>query len=356
MRNWYSITAQTDDEPQPFADVHIFDEIGFWGVTAKQFINDLKQLDVQQINLHIDSPGGSVFDGVAIQNSLKHHQARVTTYIDGLAGSIASIIALAGDEIKIADNAYVMIHNPASMVWGEAKDLLKEAEVLNKIADGLAGDYSRKMNISLAEARALMDEETWYLGQEAVDAGFADSTFSGSQVAASYDVKRFSNKAPQAVLQRFQKSPESARLTLKENHVADSKHTNTATAESADATTDVQQVETPTVEAPSTPAAETVEAAVDVDQAVQAALTKERQRIAQLTALGSKFNFTADCEQFIANGKSVDEFRAHILNKSPDDWKASLAIRNPAQQEASSNEADAANQAIAQIKARRQGK
>ena len=117
-KNWYSVKTAAADDGTNCAEVYIFDYIGYWDISARSFIDELQAIDADQIDLHINSPGGAVFDGVAIQNSIKHHKANVTVYIDGIAGSIASIIALAGDQVMIADNAYVMIHNPSSIVWG----------------------------------------------------------------------------------------------------------------------------------------------------------------------------------------------------------------------------------------------
>jgi len=357
MSKWYSITAKADGET---VDVHIYDEIGFWGTTARSFVNELKSVadNATQINLHINSPGGSVVDGVAIQNALKQHPANVTTKIDGIAASIASIIALAGDSIEIADNAYVMIHNPASIVWGDAEDMLKEAEVLNKMADGIASDYAAKMGISVEDARALMDEETWYLGQEAVDAGFADKTYTGSKAAASFSADRFTAKAPAEALKRFTKSPSggnsnpSAHLTTKGS---DPMPDETTTTEQESASVETEEtVETPVEETAvdDTPDTDTV-----VNEAVQKALANERVRTSEITALGSKFGFAKDAEDHIASGKSVEQFRAHILNKSPDDWKASLEVRNPAQQSSEDDdEEDSGSEAVARIKERRKAR
>jgi len=355
-KSWYTITAQADGDESQSAEIHIYDYIGEWGVSARGFVSELKNIDAAQIDLHINSPGGSVVDGVAIQNALKQHSAKVTTYIDGLAGSIASIIALAGDEIQIADNAYVMIHNPASIVFGEAADMLKEAEVLNKMADGLAGDYSRKMGITVEEARALMDEETWYLGEEAVDAGFADSTYTGTPAVASFDAKRFTAKAPAEAIKRFTQSPKrgnpQASVTPKTKVNAMTEQTTT------EAETEVESVST---EGTATESAETTEASSGgtqaVQEAVQAALAEERRRTAEITAVGSKFGFTADAEKFISSGKSVEDFRAHVLGKSPEDWKASLQVKNPAvQAPADDNDDSEGADAVAKIKERRKAK
>ena len=362
-KNWYSIKASADNKSA--AEVYIFDHIGYWDISARSFIDELKAIDADQIDLHINSPGGSVFDGVAIQNSIKHHKANVTVYIDGIAGSIASIIALSGDQIYIADNAYVMIHNPSSIVWGEAQDMLKEAEVLDKLADGLAGDYARQMDITTDEARALMDAETWYLGQEAVDAGYADSTFAGTQAAASFDLKRFSAKAPKAAIDRFTQTLPQGDTTASANPTEETMSDKTAAAGAAETNegeSQTNETATDVVDQGTATGAETT-ASLDqpqdvqsvVDDAVKAALDDERKRTAEITALGNKFGFSEDAETFIAEGKTVSEFQAHVLNKSPDDWKESLSIKNPSQQ-ASESDLEATKEgddAVARIKERR---
>lgn len=350
--SWYSISAKADAE-KPSAEIHIFDEIGVWGITARDFINELRGIDAEEIALHINSPGGSVFDGVAIQNMLKQHKAHVTTYIDGIAGSIASIIALAGDEIHIADNGYVMIHDPASFVMGNKEDMLKEAEVLDKLAEGMANDYAARMEITPEDARALMAAETWWLGQEAVDAGFADSTYEGSRAAASatFDLNRFSAKAPKGAVDRFTNStpPQSSgkqpqqqdQATMTEAEIKAMKD------ENARLKTSEQEAKT-----------QLAAAEAKTDTAVKAALKADRERIADITALGAKFGFEEEAEKFAKDDKTVDDFRAHILNKSPDDWQNSLKVKNPPKQrgEDTTHEEDEGDTAVASIKTRRKGK
>ena len=332
FKTWFEIKNKREGSSQA-ADIYIFDYIGGWEISARSFIDQLKNIDAGQINLHINSPGGDVFDGIAIQNSIKHHKANVTVYIDGLAASIASIIALAGDEIHIADNAYVMIHNPTSFIYGEAKDMLKEAEILVKISDGLAGDYARKMGISVEEARALMDDETWYMGQEAVDAGFASATFAGTKAAAAFDVRRFSAHAPADVVKRFQKPGDKIENIKKTESLNMSKKNE--------------------INEPETPAE-----AADVDAKIQAALKADRKRQADIRSLGKKFGFETAAEEFAGTDKSVEAFRAHILAKSPDDWRNSLAIKNPAVQPSEQECDDTAEGAavVAKIKERRKAR
>ncbi len=181
-KSWYDIKAAGSGT----AEVFIYDEIGYWGITASDFARDLKALgDVSQINLHINSPGGNVFDGVAIYNLLKHHKASVTTHVDGLAASMASVIAMAGDRIVMPDNALMMIHNPWGGAVGDAAEMRKMADVLDKIKASLMTVYIARTGLSEADVTAIMDVETWYTGSEAVAAGFADETSGAVDLAAS---------------------------------------------------------------------------------------------------------------------------------------------------------------------------
>lgn len=153
----------------------IYDEIGFWGITAKQVADELAQIEADTIHLRINSPGGDVFDGVAIHNALRAHPAQIITHIDGLAASIASVIALAGDEVRMAPNAFFMIHNPWGVTIGDAKLHRKMAGTLDKIAEGaIASTYMAKTGEALETVETWMDEETWFNASEAQEAGFAD--------------------------------------------------------------------------------------------------------------------------------------------------------------------------------------
>lgn len=192
-RTWYSIKNATAS----VAEIFIDDQIGedYWtggGVTSKQFVTDLAAVKAPEIHLHLNSPGGSVFDGVAIYNALVRHPAKVTTYIDGLAASIASVIALAGDRVVMADNALFMIHNPAGAVQGTADDMRKMAEVLDRIREtALVGTYAKRSNLSTDELVAAIDAETWYSADEALAAGFVDEVAPGLRIAAHFDLSRY---------------------------------------------------------------------------------------------------------------------------------------------------------------------
>ena len=158
--------------------------------SAAGFRDALKSLgDVKNINLHINSPGGSVFEGIAIYNMLKQNPAHVNVYVDGLAASIASVIAMSGDAIFMPSNAMMMIHNPWTMAVGNAEELRKQADGLDQITKSSVQTYLAKAGDKLDEdkLKELMDNETWLTSQEAVDYGLADEVLSANQAAASID-------------------------------------------------------------------------------------------------------------------------------------------------------------------------
>jgi ATP-dependent protease ClpP protease subunit len=169
--DWYRIENVTNGE----AEVLIYDEIGYWGVTAKDFVNELNALDVETIKLRINSPGGDVFAGVAILNAIRNHKATIHVVVDGLAASAASFIAMGGDTVTMARNSMMMIHEASSFAWGNAKDLRARADLLEKISADIASVYAGKASGTDDEWRAAMVAETWYSADEAVEAGLADS-------------------------------------------------------------------------------------------------------------------------------------------------------------------------------------
>ena len=184
-RSWYAISPTDDRDTDESVEVSIYDEIGFGGVTAKQFSADLKKLKGQHIDLRINSVGGSVIEGAAIFNALKRHKGGLTVHIDGLAASMASVIAMAGEETRIAENALLMIHNPWSMTMGDAADLRKEADVLDKLKATLVNAYVRKTGQPRAAIEQMMDDEKWMDAQEALELGFVDEIDAPIAAAAS---------------------------------------------------------------------------------------------------------------------------------------------------------------------------
>lgn len=190
----YQILNKTSDR----AEIHLYEDIGegwFGGISAKTFTDDLKKLgSIKSIDLRINSPGGSVFEGVTIYNVLKSHKARKTVYIDGLAASIASVVAMAGDEILMADNALMMIHDPWGMMVGTADEMRAEADVLDTVRSILVDTYAKRTKQDKDKIAKLMSEETWMTAAEAVDLGFADGVSEEALMAACVDVSRYKYK------------------------------------------------------------------------------------------------------------------------------------------------------------------
>lgn len=169
-RTWYEIRNATADE----AEVLIYDEIGYFGITAQDFVKELDGLKAKTINLRVNSPGGDVFDGVAIYNALKRHPAVVNVVVDGLAASSASFISQAGDTVLMATGSTMMIHEPHGMTMGDASDHSKMAETLDMMGDNIASFYAQRAGGDEPLWRSRMKAESWYRAQEAVDIGLAD--------------------------------------------------------------------------------------------------------------------------------------------------------------------------------------
>lgn len=206
----FSMQAQGDT-----AEILIYDEIGasFWGggIAPSQFAQDLKALgDIKTLNVRINSPGGDVFDGTTIYNLLVQHPADVNVYVDGLAASAASLVAMAGDKIYMADNAMMMIHNAWGCMAGDANDLRTFADILQKVSETMCSTYAKRSGMKASAVQALMDKETWFNAQECIDEGFADEIVKPAEADASartsFDLSHFKN-VPKAVAQPAAAAP-----------------------------------------------------------------------------------------------------------------------------------------------------
>jgi ATP-dependent protease ClpP protease subunit len=203
MNSWYTFRAQAQTQAQTQAmgaEVLIYDEIGAYGVSAKGFLAELGALpDTTPLALRINSPGGSVFDAVAIFNALSRHAGHITVWIDGIAASAASYIAMAGDEIVMPQNAFMMIHDPSGIVMGTAADMRDMAGTLDKIAASMTRGYAAKSGKPEAEIAALLAAETWFDAKDALEAGLATRMVEPVSIAASFDIGRFRNAPPDLV-------------------------------------------------------------------------------------------------------------------------------------------------------------
>ena len=170
----------TGEQDAGVAKMYLYDAIdsygGYWGVSAREFIEALADLgpDVEEIRLHINSPGGEVFEGIAIMNTLRNHKAKVVGVVDGLAASAASFIAASLDELVMGPNSELMIHDAWGIAIGPAEDMRDMANRLDALSDNIASVYARKGGGSAADWRAPMLAETWYSAEESVSAGLAD--------------------------------------------------------------------------------------------------------------------------------------------------------------------------------------
>jgi ATP-dependent protease ClpP protease subunit len=171
-QSWYRITNAADSDE---AEVMLYDEVGGWyGATADQFIADLRGVTAPNLRVRVNSPGGSVFEGIAIANALRSHPANVVVQVDGIAASIASVIAMAGDRVEMAPNTMLMIHEASGLCMGNAADMAEMEELLDLISDNIADAYASRAGGTREQWREAMRAETWYLPDDAVKAGLAD--------------------------------------------------------------------------------------------------------------------------------------------------------------------------------------
>ncbi|KPC14269.1 head maturation protease, ClpP-related [Pseudomonas syringae group genomosp. 3] len=200
-QNWYRIKAETLAE-QTTIEIYIYGEIGGWGITANQFIQDLKAIDdgVSPIVAAFNTIGGDLFDGLAIHNALNRLGERCTARIDALAASAGSVAACGAHRMVMASNAMLMIHNPWTFTAGDAEDLRKVADVLDQTLEAIIAAYKAKSpDIDEAELRRMVNAETWLTAQEALALGLADEIGSGVEVKACL--------GQGAAMQRYRQTP-----------------------------------------------------------------------------------------------------------------------------------------------------
>lgn len=175
VRQWFRISNLTNEAA---TRIDIYEEIGGWGVSASEFVRELRAIATPEVHLHVNSPGGSVFDGVAIFNALVQHPARVTAYVDGLAASAASFIVQSADDVVMNPGSMMMVHDAIGMTWGNAHDHTTMAGLLAQVSDSIAELYAARAGGTAADWRAVMEndggEGRWYTAEQAVAAGLAD--------------------------------------------------------------------------------------------------------------------------------------------------------------------------------------
>ena len=175
------------NETQTSAEITIYAAIGDYGfedsVSARSFSDKLKGLPetITQLDIRVNSPGGDVFDGVTIYNRLKQHKANVTVYVDGMAASIASIIALAGDEVIMGEGSQLMVHKPMSGVWGNSIEMMSVVDRLDDIEEQMLSIYQRRTGMDRSELKSMLAKETWLDADEAIEFGFATRKADGTE-------------------------------------------------------------------------------------------------------------------------------------------------------------------------------
>jgi len=191
--------------------VFIYDEIGGFGVSCGDFLNQVRELP-GDLALHLNSPGGDVFDGLTIYQSLKNRSGKVTVHIDGLAASIASVIAMGADHVVMAPKAQVMIHDGWTMAQGNAQDFKKLVDLLDRTSNTIASVYAEKAGGTTEFWRERMQAETWYSADEALEAGLVDEVEGKARKRDDFDLSMYNHAgrddAPEPVLKPSAKQVE----------------------------------------------------------------------------------------------------------------------------------------------------
>jgi ATP-dependent Clp endopeptidase proteolytic subunit ClpP len=292
------------------AIIEIYDGIGpSWAgmidaPTVSKAINEAGPLD--SITVRINSPGGSVFEGVAIHNILKNHSAKVHTVVDGVAASIASVVMMAGDTIEVPKNALVMIHDPSMITYGGEKDMQKAAELLAKVKSQIVDTYAKRTGKAPEAIAQMMSDETWMTGDEAVTNGFANQVAADLPIQASATVAAtFSNfnysRAPESLgslyslaMTATRKEPEPMAEKTADQIAAEAK-----TAADLKATQDAAAA-----------TALAAKNATDIANAVEA----ERNRAADITAVCAKAGKPDLASKFITDKASLADVQARLLD------------------------------------------
>ncbi len=292
MPRWFEIRAAADG-----AEVAIYDAIGAFGLSAKAFTDELKRLTAAKtLQVRINSPGGDVFEGLAIHNALARHPARKVVTIDSIAASIASVVAMAGDEIVMPENAMLMLHNPSGAVIGGAREMRQMADALDKIRASMASVYAGRTGRDPDDIERLMDGETWLSAGEAVELGFADRIDPPVRIAARFDLSVFANLPPALAALSRVRTPTEEHLNM---------------ADDPDRETVNRVVDAPTPEPPpTTPAAA---AAVDVEAVTATVRADALAYAAQVTELCVLARMPERAAAFIAGNVPLAEVGRALL-------------------------------------------
>jgi ATP-dependent protease ClpP protease subunit len=314
-QKFYAMEKTGDSE----TTIHLYDEVGAFGAGSKDFLADLAKLDGQHIHLRINSPGGSVVEGTAIYNALRRHKGGVTVHIDALAASMASVIAMAGAPVYIADNALMMIHNPWTVSAGDSDQLRREADLLDKLKATLVNAYKRKSGMEEQEIEEMMNNETWLDAVEAVALGFADAIEDGVAAAASVTPAQL-----RARFDTFAKGMEKPAAEIQEPAAPEVIEEPAATNEVIETVAEVP-AEQPAIEEPAAPAetAAPVEepqarlaAADSIIAKFNAAIAERDSALAEVAAYKAKFEDTSKLVEILRAEIAADRESLGRLERS----------------------------------------
>jgi len=286
-------------------EIYVYDEIGpaEWGLISAQLIVDeikaAKAAKASSISLRINSPGGSVFQALGIYSSLKESGLPVNVFVDGVALSAASLIAMAGDVIAIAEAGFMLIHNARAYAAGESKDLREAADSLDMMSTQLAGIYSARSGISLDEIKVMMSDGAYITAQKAIELKLATSLMPNKQVAACGGIELLDD-APQELVTKISAFFKEQKML---DPVAAANPSDPFTAPVASAS--VASAAAPV--APPTPAPSPLAAAADP-------VAAERSRVAEIVAMCNEVGQPQLAEKFIADGTAVDAARKAVLS------------------------------------------
>jgi len=301
-KKWYEIKALAangqavaDGTPAVKATISIHDEIGAWGILAREFIAEFKALPAGvPIELSVHSPGGSVFEALAMYHVMVAERDRITARVEGVAASAATIPLMAAGRREAPANAYLMVHNPAMVSFGEAEEMRKVADLLDKVKGSIAAIYATGTQKPQADIVEMMDEETWMTGQEAVNAGFIHAVTDAMPVAASLaeNVRTRFTKVPKALAAPAPPTPAPV----------------PPDPENAAEPMPADEVASACVEAGAAPLAALLIRAKATPEAVKQRLDEAKE----ITALAQAAGRPGDAELLVLAGVSVDAARARL--------------------------------------------
>ena len=202
--------------------IYVYDVIGssMWadGISPKDIVEALEQLKsegAQSLDVYLNSPGGSAYDGFAIYSAIRRFSGVKRAHVDGIAASAASVVAMACDRIGMSSVAQFMIHNAAGVCIGEARDMRKEAEQLDKIGESAITAYARKTGLTPEKLKALCDEETWLTASDAKTLGFCDEVYEAEPDEDEEEIPEESSRAAMALFARYKRAPPEAAALMR---------------------------------------------------------------------------------------------------------------------------------------------